>query len=212
MENNWLTIKGYGYNLALKEIEEISLTECSKEAVGEITIPDNVTYIEDGAFEGCSGITSIHIPRSVVKIGGDTGCGAFGGCNNLESIVVDEGNAVFDSRNKCNAIIETATNTLIAGCKNTIIPNDIGGIGECAFRGCTKLISINIPDSVTWIGCSAFLGCTNLASIVIPNNVTKIYEEAFSGCTSLTSVILPDNAVDIDEDAFKNCPALEIQK
>ena len=139
-----------------------------------VTIPDSVTSI-DYSFSGCTSLASVTIPDSVTSIG----AGAFEGCAGLESLTVDTNNTVYDSRNNCNAIIETASNTLIAGCKNTVIPNDVTTVGEDAFFGCTSLTSVTIPDSVTSIGDFAFCGCTSLASVTIPDSVTSIGFEAF---------------------------------
>ena len=107
------------------------------------------------AFKGCRGLTSIEIPNSVTEIGER----AFEGCTGLTSISVVSDNAKYDSRDNCSAIIETVTNILISGCKNTIIPNNVTEIGVAAFEGCTGLTSIVIPNSVTEIGGSAFCGC-----------------------------------------------------
>ena len=84
----------------------------------------------------------------------------------MESITVENGNANYDSRENCNALIETETNTLIAGCKNTVIPNSITSIGNYAFEGCTGLTAIDIPNSVTSIGYGAFFGCPGLTSVI----------------------------------------------
>ena len=127
--------------------------QCS--SLTSITIPNSVTSIGDNAFRGCSGLTSIAIPNSVTSIGDY----AFRGCSGLTSIIVESGNTKYDSRNNCNAIIETATNTLIAGCKNTEIPNSVTSIGGYAFSYCTGLTSITIPNSVKNIGDYAFRGC-----------------------------------------------------
>ena len=126
-----------------------------------VTIPNSVTSIRAEAFAGCSSLTGIIIPNSVTSIGNS----AFAVCPNLTSIVVEKENTVYNSRNNCNAIIETATNTLIAGCQNTIIPGNITGIDGHAFHGCTGLTSITIPDSVTSIGDYAFYGCDGLTTI-----------------------------------------------
>ena len=149
-----------------------------------ITIPNHVTSIGDYAFYYCSSLTSITIPNSVTSIGSM----AFSNCNSLTSIVVEKDNTTYDSHDNCNAIIETATNTLIAGCQNTIIPNSVTSIGKYAFFYCSSLTSITIPNSVTSIGGSAFTGCSSLNSITIPNSVTSIGDYAFSDCSSLTSV------------------------
>ena len=101
-------------------------------------------------------------------------------CISLEIIVVENGNKVYDSRDNCNAIIETKSNTLISGCKNTIIPNSVTCIGEGAFFSCSGLTSITIPNSVINIGAESFTYCSSLTSITIPNSVTCIGSEAFS--------------------------------
>ncbi len=167
-----------------------------------ITIPNSVTSIGSSAFKGCSGLTSITIPNSVTSIGYD----AFYGCSGLTSICVDEGNTVYDSRENCNAIIQTETNELIAGCQSTIIPNSVKRIGNSAFYGCNGLTSITIPNSVTNIGSSAFEGCSGLTSITIPNSVTSIGFYVFRGCSGLTSICVDEgNTV---YDSRENCNAI----
>ena len=131
-------------------------------ALKSLKIPNSVTLIDDYAFEGCSGLTSVTIPNSVTTIGSR----AFSGCSGLASIIVESGNKKYDSRNNCNAIIETSSNTLLIGCKNTIIPNSVTTIGYSAFSGCSGLTSVTIPNSVTSIGSWAFYNCTGLKTIV----------------------------------------------
>ena len=143
-----------------------------------ITIPNSVTSIGNYAFSGCSGLTSVTIPNSVTSIGTD----AFSGCSGLTSIKVATNNSKYDSRDNCNAIVETATNALIGGCKNTVIPNSVTSIGDCAFAYCEGLTSIDIPNSVTSIGFQAFKDCSGLTSVTIPNSVTSIGSGAFCNC------------------------------
>ena len=169
-----------------------------------INIPNSVTTIGDGAFEGCTGLTAINIPTSVTTIGNS----AFSGCSSLATISVASDNPKYDSRNNCNAIIETATNTLIAGCKNTTIPNSVTSIGEGAFSGYSSLTNINIPNSVTVIGELAFDGCTGLTAINIPNSVTVIGELAFDSCIGLTAINIPNSVTTIGEGAFSDCSNL----
>ena len=126
-----------------------------------ITIGNGVTSIGNCAFFKCFGLTSITIPNSVVNIGSS----AFADCSSLKSITVTLGNTKYDSRDNCNAIIESAVDTLIVGCKTTIIPNSVTRIGDNAFYNCSGLTSISIPNSVTSIGNNSFKGCTDLNTI-----------------------------------------------
>ena len=167
-----------------------------------ITIPSSVTSIGDAAFSNCVSLTSITIPSSVKSIDGN----AFSGCFGLTSIVVEQGNSVYDSRENCNAIIETATNTLISGCANTVIPSNVKSIGNGAFVGCITLTSITIPSSVTRIIGNAFTGCSSLKSITIPSSVQVVSISAFIGCSSLTSIkVEQGNPV---YDSRNNCNAI----
>ncbi len=172
-----------------------------------ITIPDSVTDIEQRAFKDCTGLTTITIPESVNNISSFRG-GAFEGCENLSQIIVDENNKVYDSRENCNAIIETKTNTLVYGCLSTVIPNDVASISDYAFWSCEGLISITIPHSVTSIGEWAFAYCKNLISVVIQDGVKNIAENAFMYCEGLTSITISDTVIDIGENAFGSCDNL----
>ncbi len=138
---------------------------------------------------------SIHIPASVTSITtGWTNC-AFHGCTSLETITVAGGNTVYDSRNNCNAIIETATNTLTHGCRSTVIPNTVTAISSGAFNDITTLHSLTIPNSVHTIGSYAFYGCENLSQLTIGTGIQHVASSAFYGCDRLTATtVLASNA------------------
>ena len=152
---------------------------------GSLNIPDKiicgtvtlaVTEIGYRALRGCSGLTSVTIPNTINKIS----YSAFYGCDGLEIIDVDSENSFYDSRDNCNAIIETASNTLVVGCKMSIIPETVSCIGSYAFSGCAGLTSVTIPTSVTSIGDMAFEN-TNLSMVNIPNSVIGMGVAAFTG-------------------------------
>ena len=186
--------------------------ECSN--LASITIPNSVTTIGKSAFYKCTGLTSISIGNGVVSIGGS----AFSGCPNIEEIVVATGNTVYDSRDNCNAIIVTATNELMLGCKATVIPNSVTSIRSQAFSDCTGLTSVTIPNSVTEVDNFAFFGCSNLEKIVISSGNT-VYDsrdncnaivvtatnELIIGCKT---TVIPNSVTSIGGSAFQNCSGL----
>ena len=196
------TITYEGVTYTVKEIVDHAFEGCRD--VTSVTIPNSVTTIGEWAFYCCTGLTSITIPSSVT----DIGWYAFSCCSSLTSITVESGNPNYDSRNNCNALIETATNTLIVGCKNTVIPNNVTEIRNTAFQECSDLKTILIPNSVTTIGKFAFYGCLGLTHVDIPNSVTSIGESAFNLCTNLTSVTIPYGVTTIENGAFYNCSSL----
>ena len=169
---------------------------------GELKIAEGTKGVTASAFVYCSDITNLSIPNSVFSIGKF----AFN-CSGLASIIVEEGNLNYDSRDNCNAIIDKNTNELILGCKNTIIPNSVTFIGDYAFNvfdGVRDLKSISIPNSVTTIGNSAF-GYSGLTSIDIPNSVTTLGDYVFDRCSDLVSVNIPNSVSFIGRYAFHFC-------
>ena len=152
-------VKNYILGDEVTSIGKYAFWDCSD--LTSVTIPNSVTSIGASAFYNCSGLTSIEIPSSVMSIAGS----AFNSCSGLTSIVVVDGNTMYDSRDGCNAIIETSSNTLIRGCQNTVIPSGVITIGTYAFSNCTGLISIEIPSSVTTIGEISFRFCTGLLDV-----------------------------------------------
>ena len=145
--------------------------------ISSITLPENLTTIETGAF-GQTGISSIEIPASVTTINTFNGVPAnpFYGCSNLASITVAEGNTVYSSPEGSNAIVETETQTLVVGCKETVTPEGVTRIGDAAFHDLEGLKSITIPASVTSIGEGAFWseGCSSELRTVTVESTTPL--------------------------------------
>ncbi|MBR1598134.1 MAG: leucine-rich repeat domain-containing protein [Lachnospiraceae bacterium] len=141
-----------------------------------VTIPESVTRIGNRAFDGCDLLKKITISKNVSSIGTNP----FTGCRQLNSITVDPANPVYNSGNGSNAIIETKTNTLIAGCRGTTIPDGVTAIADEAFAYC-NIRNIEIPESVTSIGKEAFESIDYLEYIVLPSTLKNVGDNAFDG-------------------------------
>ena len=152
-------VKNYILGEEVTGIGTCAFADCR--SLRSIAISNSVTSIGNNAFYNCINLSSIVISSNVTNIDS----GAFNLCSGLTSIVVADGNTIYDSRGECNAIIETASNTLVTGCKNTVIPNNVTTIGTYAFTGCSGLTSITIPNSVTSIGELSFRFCTGLLDV-----------------------------------------------
>lgn len=185
-------------------IENVAFANCKNLTSVTFCPNDNkpVEAIKGNAFRGCVSLKSITIPASVSNI--ETS--VFQGCTSLESIVVEEGNSKYDSRDNCNAVIETATNTLKVGLSSTIIPNTVTTIGGGAFEG-TTLKSIVIPEGVTEIENEAFSKCKSLETVSLPNSLERIYYNAFQ-YSNISSISIPAGVKYIYDDAFYGCENL----
>jgi hypothetical protein len=176
--------------------------------VTDYAIKEGTECICDSAFKECYSLKKLIIPSSVRKISESS----FVGCVKLKSIIVDDNNKIYDSRNNCNAIIESNSNTIILGCSSTIIPESVTSIGDSAFFSCMDLETISIPDSVEKIGYAAFPGCDSLKSIIIPSSVNEIGNAAFLNCKALTNVEILGGIKAISYRTFYNCEALQYVK
>lgn len=176
-------------------------------SIGEHTVYvkfSDATKIPAYAFYQCSQLTGITVHKEVTSIGNM----AFNDCGLLTRMTVVEENTILDSRSNCNAIIQTATNTLVTGCRNSVIPQDCEAIAANAFRDCKNLLLVDIPNSVKTMGESAFTGCTGVKSITIGSGLTDIPYNAFSNNFALTSLVVGNSVQSISDDAFMSCRIL----
>lgn len=234
-----------GIKFIITEIDKSAFQNC--ENLVTVSLPNTIVKIGDYAFEWCEKLTDVVIPPNVIEIGERAFSGsnlqsivipesvkfigehAFSSGENLVEIRIESKKTKYDSRNNCHAMIDTTSNSLIVGCQNTIIPNNIKIIKEFAFcdSSLTSIIippnvteiedyaflrsdltSINIPDSVTHIGEFAFCKCYFLKSVSL-NHTTKIIEAStFQHCVNLTSIDIPNNITSIGKNAFDECTSL----
>ena len=200
--SGYVTIPATPKGFAVTSVSDWALSEC---ALKGVTVPEGVKEIGDRAFGFCYNLETINLPGTLTKIENNmlwycsklksfrlpksvTECNmTFGWCNELSEITVEEGNPVYDSRNNCNAIIVTATNTLLAGCKTTIIPNSVKTLGASCFSFLSAITEMQIPEGVTAIGNQAF-ALTGMESVTIPSTVRSVGEVAFDRCEKLKKV------------------------
>ena len=189
----------------LVSIEDGILKQCDKSFKGAYIIPSGVTAIEHHAFQDCEELISVFVPSSVVRIGKL----AFAGCSRLETISVDRDNSIYDSRENCCAIIETASNKLIAGCQNTFVPDSVTRIGEWSFAGASNLEELILPNSVKIVESWAFSNCYDLKRIILSEALIYIGQCAFFECYSLEEIALPESLRIMGDGVFAYCESLE---
>ena len=171
-----------------------------------VSFPNTIKTIEASVFYGCSNLKSLVIPASVTSFSSGLN---YKYCRKLASIVVEDGNQVYDSRENCNAVIQKSNNTLVLGCMNTIIPNTVKEIGAYAFDNCYGLLKIEVPESVTIINSYGFSTCIAATEVSLPNSLTYISGSAFYNCESITNLKIPGSVTYIGDTSFAECFALK---
>ena len=188
----WGSYNINGYYTSNDKLGDGAFSGCS--GLTSLTIPSGVTSIGNYAFKGCSGLTSLTIPSSVTSIGES----AFRGCSGLTSLTIPSG------------VTEISDRTFegCSGLTSLTIPSGVTSIGDKAFYGCSGLTSLTIPSGVTSIRDYAFKGCSGLTSLTLPSSVTSIGEQTFEGCSGLTSIyVYPENLPELGTDIFTGCDA-----
>ena len=211
-----------GIRYTIRGNNTVSVVSRDAKYSGDVILPESVefngkTYIVtaiEGAFSGCSGLTSITIPSSMTWINE----GAFLGCTNLTSVHISDLEAWCKIQcTYCGEIDSYTSNPLhyahhlfLNGVeiKELVIPNTVTSIGRGAFDGCSYFTSIEFSNSMTSIGDGAFMHCSGLTSLNIPNNIKIIEDRAFWGCTGLTSLPIPNSVTSIEGYAFYGCSGL----
>lgn len=175
------------------------------------TIGSDIKRIYASAFKGCRRLTKIFIPVGVERIDAN----AFSGCGNLVSVVVDEDNKIYDSREDCNCIIESQSNKIVCGSSVAVIPKSVSSIGKYAFSGMDTPAVFRIPDNVLVVEEFAFMDCNSLYQLVVPAN-TELEYCSFCSCDRLTSVIYEPvnkfvktrNNLKFIDSPYRSCPNL----
>ena len=226
-EPKFEVIDGFRYLLDSDTKTAMLLPKREGKYSGDIIIPekvkgnDGVEYIVASlgasCFEGCSGLTSITIPSSVISLGDY----CFRNCSDLTSITIPSsvtslGDYCFRNCSGLTSItIPSSVTSLGVGCflycsglTSITIPSSVTSLGGSCFSYCTSLTSITIPSSVTSLGNCCFYGCSGLTSITIPSSVTSLSESCFYGCSGLTSITIPSSVTSLGNGCFGGCSGL----
>ncbi len=189
-----------GTEYVVRAVKKNGFSGCS--FIRELIIDEGVKVIEDNAFEICSNMECAMLPSSVDSVG----VSLFAACERLKQIRVDRNNPCFDSRQDCNAIIDSKWNVLCAACPATVIPSGVSGIRERAFSACFGIRELKIPEGIKFIGSMAFSYCGDLQSVHIPSSVEQIGQDIFYDCRHLRCISV--NEGNETYDSRDNCNAI----
>ena len=216
---------------AFDYVGESTIVSVTDKTIENVVIPNKVTTIESGAFEGCSNLKSIVIPDSVTHIG----LGAFSGCSSLETITLpfvgedkdgpDEvssavfgyifGDTAYENSTRIQQLCKGTSNYGANSFAYYYLPNSLKTVHFTgkklnlgSFSGCAMITTITLEDGITTIRDSSFERCDSLTSFTIPDTVTSIENWSFYLCKSLENITIPKGITYLGQDAFCACESL----
>lgn len=195
-----VTIEGRTYEIS--DIESDAF--CNHLEIKHLIISEGISGIQEGAFRRCANLKSIHLPSSLYCLNAT----AFAFCSRVEEITVSKDNETFDSRDHCDAVINTADSTLVLGCRRTQIPQGVTAIGQCAFMGRLYLDSLTIPEGVKRIESGALRNCSGLRYLSLPESLESLGDLALDGCSNLQTLHLSSSMREIGHSVLSGCDGL----
>jgi hypothetical protein len=223
----YVSLTAHGGTIAESAFEKATLTHFSVGMLTNSVIPYGAITIDGGAFWYSNGLKSI-TTHNIKKIGAQAFYSSdletvslmtetvelseynpFGNCP-LTKISVEKNNQKYDSRQDCNAIIETSTNKIITACSNTVIPDGILAISPGAFSSARNIRNLEIPGTVLELPGAEFNGFKKLTSLKIGEGLTKIEYGCFRDLPLLETVELPESLTEIGDMTFYELPSLPI--
>jgi hypothetical protein len=179
-----------GNDSEMHRVGDSAFNGCS--ALREVVLPRSITHVGSATFNMCTSLTSVTLPNSLTSVGDY----AFSECTSLTSVTLPDslthlGDNVFQW---CTSLTSVT------------LPNSLTHLGDCTFYWCTSITSVTLPDTLTHVGEWAFHGCAALTSVTLPNSLTHLGEFAFNECTALARVTMPAMRPSVGRNAFRGCP------
>lgn len=201
----------------VKSIRSINLKECF--SLEYVSLPDNITYLDDEAFLDCSSLKEVVLPTDVITIGAR----CFKGCTKLEKADLPNKVEVIKEQSFyiCNSLkevkfhdsikeLEYASFGWCTSLTELILPKNISRINKSVFKECKKITNLTIPSNIKIIGEKAFFECIRLVNIIIEDGVQTIKESAFEECRKLKTLHIPSSVITIEGSICKYCKNLVI--